>query len=85
MGDTINVAARVETVTRDTGDTLLISGSTRELLSTEPVDFVEREGVELKCKASAVRLFAPASASGDRPGLPDGIEFTVCRPIASWR
>ncbi len=65
MGDTVNVAARVETATRDTGDTLLISGSTRELLSTEPVEFEEREGVELKGKSSTVRLFAPASVSTD--------------------
>ena len=60
MGDPVNVAARVETATRETGDTLLISGSTRELLSTDRVALVEREGVVLKGKSSAVRLFAPA-------------------------
>ena len=72
MGDTVNVAARVETATRSTGDIVLISGSTRELLSSEPVEFVEREGVALKGKSSVVRLFAPASPGDDGHDPPDG-------------
>lgn len=60
MGDPVNVAARVEAATRDTGDTLLISEHTRALLSAEPVALVEREGVTLKGKAEKVCLFAPA-------------------------
>jgi adenylate cyclase len=36
IGDTVNVAARVEELTKDTGDPLLITESTREQLSHPP-------------------------------------------------
>ncbi len=62
MGDAVNVAARVESATRDTGDEILISEGTRERLSSEPVEFHERGGIELKGKSTEVRLFAPGSA-----------------------
>jgi adenylate cyclase len=60
IGDAVNVAARVEAATRDTGDTILLTDRTRELLG-EDVDLVERPGVTLKGKSEAVRLFAPAT------------------------
>jgi adenylate cyclase len=60
IGDAVNVAARVEAATRDTGDTILLTERTRELLG-EDVDLVERPGVTLKGKSEAVRLYAPAT------------------------
>ncbi|MGH2922713.1 MAG: adenylate/guanylate cyclase domain-containing protein [Solirubrobacterales bacterium] len=59
IGDAVNVAARVEAATRDTGDTVLVSEATRELLgdtdSLEP-----REGIALKGKDEPVTLYAAA-------------------------
>jgi adenylate cyclase len=37
IGDPVNVAARVEHLTRDTGDVILVTEATRCLLSTEKV------------------------------------------------
>ena len=36
IGDTVNVAARVETLTKEIGDPLLITESTRRLLTGSP-------------------------------------------------
>lgn len=59
IGDPVNVAARVEAATRETGDTILIAERTKELLQSAEVPLVEREGVTLKGKTETVRLFAP--------------------------
>jgi len=56
VGDAVNVAARVEAATRDTGDTILVSERTRELLS-EPDGLVERQGVVLRGKREQVRVY----------------------------
>ncbi|MGH2951760.1 MAG: adenylate/guanylate cyclase domain-containing protein, partial [Solirubrobacterales bacterium] len=60
IGDAVNTAARVESATRETGDDLLITGATRDLLRDGTAGWVERPGIELKGKAEVVRLFAPA-------------------------
>lgn len=59
IGDAVNVAARVESATRQTGDLVLIAGRTRELLTDSQNDFVERPGLTLKGKTKAVQVFAP--------------------------
>ncbi|BBY98625.1 adenylate/guanylate cyclase domain-containing protein [Mycolicibacterium fallax] len=64
IGDAVNVAARVESATRQTGDTVLLTQHTRELLGASPVTLVERPGIQLKGKTAAVRLFAPLDAPG---------------------
>ena len=60
IGDPVNVAARVEAATRQTGDTILVAERTKELLRTTDIAFVEREGMTLKGKDTFVRLYAPA-------------------------
>lgn len=60
IGDTVNVAARVEQATRVTGDTVLISGRTRELAGAVSYLLTEREGVALKGKTELIRLYAAA-------------------------
>ncbi len=68
IGDVVNTASRVEAVTRETGDDILITEHTRRRLTREHATFVERPTVELKGKTQAVRIYAPADAvpAGDR-------------------
>jgi adenylate cyclase len=63
IGDPVNTASRVEEMTRDTGDTVLITEATRCLLEREVVELEERPEVELKGKTERVRLWAPAAAA----------------------
>ena len=58
IGDAVNVAARVEAATRDTGDTMLVSEQTRALLS-DPSKLEARPPLPLKGKSESVALFAP--------------------------
>ena len=59
IGDAVNVAARVEAATRQTGDTILVSEHTRRLLRTG-VELEERPEVPLKGKTEPVALYAPS-------------------------
>jgi adenylate cyclase len=60
IGDPVNVAARVEAATRTTGDPILISESTRALLSGAAAASLEMRGsAQLKGKSESVALFAP--------------------------
>jgi adenylate cyclase len=61
IGDAVNVAARVESATRETGDTVLISESTRERTRAERFSFQPRTGLQLKGKTGSVTLYAPAA------------------------
>lgn len=69
IGDPVNVAARVESATRQTGDTILLSEHTKRLLSRDTVPLEARPEIPLKGKTETVRLFAPAAAHepGGRP------------------
>lgn len=64
IGDTVNTAARVEAATRTTGDDVLITQATRELLGDQD-GFVlrERDAVPLKGKLEEVRLWALQTAA----------------------
>ncbi|HEX7739573.1 MAG TPA: adenylate/guanylate cyclase domain-containing protein [Marmoricola sp.] len=59
IGDVVNVAARVESATRETGDDVLLTDATRRALQHPPT-LVSRGGRELKGKAEPVELFALA-------------------------
>jgi class 3 adenylate cyclase len=58
IGDPVNVAARVEKVTRETGDAILLTEATRCLLTDPGVTLVERGEIELKGKSDPVPLYA---------------------------
>jgi adenylate cyclase len=58
IGDSVNLASRVESATRDTGDSVLITGDTRELLS-ETVEVVPRGEREIRGYDRKVELYAP--------------------------
>jgi adenylate cyclase len=57
IGDPVNVAARVEAATRETGDTILLSEETRAQLDGEG-EFAARPGIELKGKSEPVTLYS---------------------------
>ena len=59
IGDAVNVAARIEAATRETGDTILISEDTRNLLDGT-YELKPRSDVELKGKQGKVTLYTPA-------------------------
>ncbi|HEV3001430.1 MAG TPA: adenylate/guanylate cyclase domain-containing protein [Solirubrobacteraceae bacterium] len=63
IGDAVNTAARVEEVTRLTGDDVLITEATRRLLTLPFCGFVERPTIALKGKTERVRLYAPLDAA----------------------
>lgn len=58
IGDAVNVAARVEAATRETGDDVLFTDATRQMF-TGRVDSVSRGALPLKGKAEPLELFAP--------------------------
>ena len=57
IGDAVNLAARVEAATRDTGDDVLITRATHDAL-TRPVATVSRGSVALKGKEEPVEVLA---------------------------
>jgi adenylate cyclase len=63
IGDAVNIAARVESATRQTGDLVLLTGQTLALLDRYHGEFVPRPGLSLKGKTAPVEIYAPAVAS----------------------
>jgi class 3 adenylate cyclase len=58
IGDAVNVAARVESATRQTGDDILVTAATRDAM-TRPLPLVSRGTVPLKGKSEPVEVCAP--------------------------
>ncbi|MCZ8381286.1 adenylate/guanylate cyclase domain-containing protein [Mycobacterium sp. CPCC 205372] len=67
IGDTVNVAARVEQLTKTTGDAILLTRATVDALTSRPGDLTDRGVHVLKGKSAAVQVFG--LAAGDS-GLP---------------
>jgi adenylate cyclase len=59
IGDPVNVAARVERATRDTGDRVLLTEATRCLLTDPSIEVEARGAIPLKGKSEPVALYAP--------------------------
>ena len=78
IGDAVNVAARAEEATRETGDAILLTDATAQLLEECEVELEERDALELKGKDERVRLWAPAgrslAAAGGGDTARDGAE-----------
>lgn len=62
IGDAVNVAARVESMTRETGDDVLVTAATRDALR-RPVALTSRGHLPLKGKAEPLELLTPAAES----------------------
>lgn len=67
IGDAVNVAARVEAATRQTGDAVLITDATR-LMLRKPYELDSRGEIELKGKSEPLQLFAPKVLVRDARG-----------------
>lgn len=65
IGDAVNVAARVEAATRQTGDWILLTGQTVDSLRRYHGEFVARPGLSLKGKTAPVDIFAPTRSQDD--------------------
>jgi class 3 adenylate cyclase len=60
IGDTVNVAARIEQLTKSTGDTILLTQQTIDAMGSAPPGFAERGAHVLKGKADAATVFGVA-------------------------
>jgi adenylate cyclase len=57
IGDTVNVAARVEQLTKATGDAILLTQQSADALVTPPTGLIDRGSHALKGKSAAVQVF----------------------------
>jgi class 3 adenylate cyclase len=71
IGDAVNIAARVEAATRQTGDDVLITAETKRLL-VDRRPLVSRGTVPLKGKAEPLEVFAPLADANDHAAHPVG-------------
>ncbi|WP_436795628.1 adenylate/guanylate cyclase domain-containing protein [Actinospongicola halichondriae] len=58
IGDTVNVAARIEQLTKTTGDTTLVTQATLDALTTAPTGLTDRGTHHLKGKTAPVNVHA---------------------------
>jgi adenylate cyclase len=71
IGDTVNVAARVEAATRQTGDVILLTDRTHTLLDPRTATGLdEREPMELRGKQERVRVYATRVSARPSPARP---------------
>ena len=70
IGDPVNTAARVEEVTRVTGDVVLVTEATRCLLERDFGGWEERPAIGLKGKSEPVRMHAPRALGAAPPPVP---------------
>jgi adenylate cyclase len=57
IGDAVNVAARVEQLTKTTGDAILLTDQTVDALASRPAALTDRGSHTLKGKSAVVQLF----------------------------
>lgn len=69
IGDTVNVAARVEQLTKTTGDAILLTQRCVDVLASRPSGLVDRGFHVLKGKSAAVQVFGLDEESDVRAGL----------------
>ena len=64
IGDTVNVAARVEGMNKDLGTTILVTEATRRALGTR-FDLKDRGTVHVKGREQAVHVYEVVVGEGD--------------------
>jgi adenylate cyclase len=63
IGDTVNVAARVEQLTKTTGDLILLTQQSVDALASRPPELIDRGAHALKGKSAAIQVFGIAPAA----------------------
>jgi class 3 adenylate cyclase len=58
IGDTVNVAARIEQLSKTTGDTILLTQHTVDALAERPAGLIDRGAHDVKGKAASVHVHA---------------------------
>ena len=58
IGDAVNVAARVEQLTKKTGDTILLTQQCLDALASRPPGLLDREAHSLKGKSAPVQVYS---------------------------
>jgi class 3 adenylate cyclase len=66
IGDTVNTAARVEALTRETGDDVLVTEATRAAMRRATGEWEDRPVETVRGKSEPVRVHAPARARSPR-------------------
>ncbi len=69
IGDTVNVAARVEQLTKTTGDGILLTQQCVDALASRPAGLIDRGFHVLKGKSAAVQVFGLDQETYARAGL----------------
>jgi class 3 adenylate cyclase len=69
IGDTVNVAARVEQLTKFTGDGILLTQQCVDALASRPPGLVDRGSHVLKGKSAVVQVFGLEQATCARVDL----------------
>jgi class 3 adenylate cyclase len=64
IGDTVNVAARIEQLTKTTGDTILLTQHTLDALATSPAGLTDRGEHDVKGKSATVHVHALDPGAG---------------------
>jgi class 3 adenylate cyclase len=70
IGDAVNVAARVEQLTKTTGDAILLTRQTADALTSRPHDLIDRGCHALKGKSAEVAVFALDPAATPKSAQP---------------
>ena len=69
IGDTVNVAARVEQLTKTTGDAILLTQQCLGALTSQPPELTDRGSHAVKGKSAAVQVFSLDEATDARADL----------------
>lgn len=84
MGDAVNLASRIEALTRRYGVDIVVGESTRQAAG-DGIAWLEIDRVRVKGKAEAVTLFTPvAPATAARARFPDEVRLWQLA-LTSWR
>jgi adenylate cyclase len=70
VGDTTNVAARLEAKCKETPHQLLFSDATRERLVGDPEDLVDLGKLDIRGREATIRVWALQGAGGGEPTTP---------------
>ena len=67
IGDTVNTASRIEGMTKGTPHMIMLSESTRLMMTREHPDLEQMDAMEVRGRRASVVIWAPIVASADEP------------------